>query len=186
MVWKKIKQNTNYSINELGQVRNDVTGRIKAAFVNKKSGYLCVDLWKDNKSVKYTIHRLLAEAFIPNPENKETVDHKDGNRQNNSLDNLRWATYSEQNSRFQTVGVRSQKVKVSHYEEVRKKRGGGHDSWGRVDRIMYFDRIGDVSNYFGVSIANISLMLQKGTIGMRGKMRGYKFEYFESQRVNIS
>lgn len=186
MTWKKIKQNENYSINELGEVRNDKTGKIKNTFINPKSGYKCVDLWKDNKSTKYTIHRLLAEAFIPNPMNKPTVDHKDGNRTNNSLSNLRWATYSEQNARFGEVGVRSQKVQVTHYVEKRKKRGGGHEEWVRIDNIMYFDRISDVAEHFEVSIGNISLMLKNGNIGRRGKMRGYKFEYIDSQRITIS
>lgn len=186
MAWVKIKQNPNYSINEFGEVRNDLTGKIKTPFINKKNGYLTVDLWSDNKAKKYTIHRLLAETFIPNPENKPTVDHKDGNRSNNSLENLRWATYDEQNSRFETIGVRSQKIKVTHYEEFRKKRGGGHESWGRIDRTLYFDRIGDAADYFDVSIGNISMMLQKGTIGVRGKMRGYLFEYVDSHRITIS
>ena len=184
MNWKKINQ--NYSINERGEVRNDATGYIKTAYKNAKNGYMYVDLWENNKSVKRPIHRLLAEAFIQNPENKPTVDHIDGNRQNNSLDNLRWATYSEQNSRFKSTGVRSQRIKVSHFVEVRKKRGGGHESWGRVDRVMYFDMIGDAASYFNVTISNISLMLEKGTIGKRGKMRGYLFEYDGSERVTFS
>ena len=186
MPWKKIKQNTNYSINELCEIRNDLTEKIKEPFTNKQNGYKYVDLWKDNKSTKYAIHRLIAESFIPNPENKPTVDHKDGNRLNNALENLRWANYSEQNSRFETLGVRSQKVKVTHYEEIRKKRGGGHEAWGRIDRTMYFDRISDVADYFNVSIGNISLMLKNGNICMRGKMRGYMFEYLDGQRKTFS
>ena len=75
MGWKKIKQNENYSVNELGEVRNDLTGKMKRPHLNKRNGYLYVDLWKDNKSKKFPIHRLLAEAFIPNPQNKTTVDH---------------------------------------------------------------------------------------------------------------
>lgn len=185
MTWKKIKQNENYSINEFGEVRNDSTGKLKKPFINKSNGYLTVDLYKDNKSTKYTIHRLIAEAFIPNPLNKPTVNHKDGNRINNSLDNLRWASYSEQNSRFNSAGVRSQKVKVTHYKEKRKKRGGGHECWLDVDMILYFDRIGDVAKRFDVTIGNISMMLKNGNIGRRGKMRGYKFEYLDSQRKTI-
>lgn len=186
MTWKKIKQNQNYSINEQGEVRNDLTGKIKKPFINKKTGYKTVDLWKNNKSTKYTVHRLLAEAFILNPEGKPTVDHKDGNRMNNSLNNLRWASYSEQNSRFDEVGVRSQKIKVTHFREERKKRGGGHIKWLDVDMILYFDRIGDAAKHFDVSIGNISMMLKSGDIGRRGKMRGYKFEYLNGQRITIS
>ena len=184
MEWKKIKQNENYSINEYGEVRNDITGKLKRTFINKNSGYVCVDLYKDNKSTKHTIHRLLAETFIPNPLNKSTVDHKDGNRLNNSLENLRWATYSENNSRFNSIGVRSEKIKVTHYKEKRKKRGGGHEEWLETDNVMYFDRIRDAANHFEVTEANISLMLKKGSIGQRGKMRGYKFEYCKEKIIS--
>lgn len=128
----------------------------------------------------------MAEAFIPNPDSKPTIDHIDGNRANNSLDNLRWATYSEQNSRFKTVGVRAQRVKVTHYVEIRNKRGGGHVSWDRVDMVMYFEKISDAATYFDVSIGNISLMLKHGDIGRREKMRGYKFEYADRERATFS
>ena len=89
MEWKKIARNTLYSINRHGDVRNDKTGKIKKPYINKENGYLTVDLYKNNKSMKVTVHRLIAEAFIPNPHNKPCIDHKDGNRQNNSISNLR-------------------------------------------------------------------------------------------------
>lgn len=177
MTWIKIKDYENYSINENGEVRNDKTGKILAVNINVHNGYPFVSLWNGNKCKKATVHRLMAEAFIPNPENKPTVDHKDGNRKNNSLDNLRWATYSEQNSRFKTIGVRSERVKVTRFPEVRKKRGGGHEAWLEPDKIMYFDKINDAASYFDLTISSISQLLKKGTIGQRGKTRGYKFEY---------
>lgn len=180
MTWRKIKQNTNYSINENGQIRNDLTGKIKAPYTNKSTGYLEVDLWNNNKRKKYSVHRLLAEAFIENSNDKPCIDHKDGNRQNNDLSNLRWATYSENNSRFNTLGVRSERVKVTHYKEKRNKRGGGHIAWLEADNEMCFDRIVDVAEYFDVTQGNITPLLKSGEIGRRGKMRGYKFEYFRS------
>lgn len=182
----KIPQFENYSIDEEGNVRNDITGKIKKPFVNKSNGYLTVDLWKDNTSHKFSVHRLLAEAFIPNPQNKPTVDHKDGNRKNNSLANLRWATYSEQNSRFSSSGVRSEKIKVTHYKEQRKKRGGGHEAWLEPDMILFFDRITDAANHFGTTIGNISLMLKSGEIGRRGITRGYRFEYDGGKRSTFA
>lgn len=185
MKWIKIKRNSNYSINEFGEIRNDSTGKIKTPFINKANGYYTVDLYKDNKSDKVTIHRLIAEAFIPNPDNKPCIDHIDGNRKNNSISNLRWATYSENNSRFATKGVRSEKIIVTHYKELRKKRGGGHLEWLEPDMILYFDRITDVAAHFKVTIGNISLLLKKGTIGQRGITRGYKFEY-ETNRKRVT
>ena len=177
MIWKEIKRNCNYSISKNGDIKNNITGKIKSTFVNKANGYLTADLYEKNVSRKVPVHRLLAEAFIQNSENKPCVDHKDGNRLNNSISNLRWATYSENNSRFNTIGVRSEKIKVIHYKELRKKRGGGHLEWLDVDNILFFDRIKDACEYFSCTNANITLMLKAEKIGSRGKMRGYKFEY---------
>lgn len=185
-MWKKIDRNNNYSINENGEVRNDVTNHIKAPFTNKGNGYLIVDLWKNNKSEKIPIHRLVAEAFISNPENKATVDHVDGNRQNNAISNLRWATYSENNSRFETTGVRSETIVVKRYAEERKKRGGGHLAWLDIIEELEFDSVSETAKYFDCTISNISLMLEKGTIGQRGITRGYQFSYKHGKRAKIN
>lgn len=185
-MWKKITRNKNYSINEQGQVKNDNTSHLKKPFTNKQNGYLMIDLYKNNKSEKVPIHRLVAEAFIPNDENKLTVDHKDGNRKNNSIDNLRWATYGEQNSRFDTVGVRSEAIIVKHYNEERKKRGGGHISWLEVIEQFEFDSITETSKYFDCTVSNISSMLEKGTVGRRGRTRGYQFSYKHGERITHS
>lgn len=176
-MWVKIQRNTNYSINKKGQVRNDNTGRLKKATLSKKNGYLYIDLYDKNKRKKFTLHRLMAEAFIPNPENKPCIDHIDKNRKNCSIKNLRWVTFPENNK-----GVRSEKIASIHYKEKRKKRGGGHEKWLDIDVIKYFDCISDAAKYFKVCLSNISLMLEKGTIGRRGKMRGYKFEYTHNRK----
>lgn len=181
-MWVKVKRNTNYSINENGEVRNDSTGYIKKPTENKANGYLMLDLYEGNKRKKVPIHRLVAEAFIPNPDNKPTVDHIDGNRKNNAISNLRWATYSEQNSRFDTHGTRSQRVKATHYIEHRKARGGGHESWGNVDKILFFDSITDCAKHFGSDLGNISLRLKSGEIGVRGRTRAWKLEYADGKR----
>ena len=179
MAWKKIKQNENYSINENGEIRNDKTNKILSQTLNSGNGYMCIDLYCGNKRTKYCVHRLLAEAFLPNPESKPCIDHIDGNRQNNALENLRWATYSENNSRFGTIGVNSHAVIVKRYEEKRNKRGGGHLEWTEIVETKRYDRITDIANELGVTIGNISQMIKKGTIGQRGKMRGFQFEYAE-------
>ena len=185
-MWKKIERNDNYSINKQGQVRNDKTSHIKKPTLNKRNGYLVVDLYKNNNREKVPIHRLVAEAFIPNLGNKLTVDHLDGDRQNNSIENLRWATYGEQNSRFETVGVRSEAIIVKHHEEKRKKRGGGHEAWLGVIEVLEFESITEVAKHFDCTISNISLMLEKGTIGRRGITRGYQFLYKHGDRATHS
>jgi len=90
--WVKIN-GFDYSVNSQGQVRNDKTNRILKQTVST-SGYLFVQLFKEKKHMKY-IHRLVGEAFIPNPDNLPQIDHIDGNKQNNAVSNLRWVSISE-------------------------------------------------------------------------------------------
>ncbi len=71
------------------------------------NGYFFVPLGKGK--IGY-IHRLVLEAFVPNPENKPCCDHIDANKQNNKVTNLRWATYSENNSHPHAVALRSKRV----------------------------------------------------------------------------
>ena len=105
---------------------------------------------------------------------------------NNSVENLRWATYSEQNSRFGTVGVRSEEIVVKHYEERRKNRGGGHIEWLSVSEVLRFSSISEAADYFDCTLGNISQMLKVGTIGRRGLMRGYQFMYQTSRKTHKS
>jgi hypothetical protein len=65
------------------------------------SGYYTVYVDKSNK----LLHRLIAETFIPNPDNLPCVNHKDGNKLNNSVDNLEWVTYSENNIHARKMGL---------------------------------------------------------------------------------
>lgn len=70
-------------------------GRIRVPYINS-SGYYVVNLSKNGKIATKFIHKLVAEAFIKNPEKKATVNHKNGNKLDNSIENLEWATKSEQ------------------------------------------------------------------------------------------
>ena len=62
---------------------------------NTSTGYKKVELYKDKKRKSFKVHRLVAQAFIPNPENKREVNHIDGNKHNNKVNNLEWVTSSE-------------------------------------------------------------------------------------------
>jgi hypothetical protein len=88
----------DYEIYENGTIMK-VRGKYQkqvAVHFNKRNGYIMLTLRdKDEKSNKVYLHRILAEAFIPNPENKPQINHKDGNKLNNSIDNLEWMTSSE-------------------------------------------------------------------------------------------
>lgn len=90
---KVIKGFSNYNINTEGKVFNKNGREIKQT-VNR-NGYPMVKLCDNGYEKNCSVHRLVAETFIPNPENKQTVNHKDGNKLNNQIDNLEWSTYSE-------------------------------------------------------------------------------------------
>lgn len=93
MIAKTIPRFHKYSINENGVVTRD--GHVKSQWIGKINGYCYVDLWKENKSYKFTTHRLIAITFIPNPKNLPNVLHRDGNKKNNSVSNLYWGTQKE-------------------------------------------------------------------------------------------
>lgn len=78
-----------------------------------KSGYVYTHLSKAGKTNAYLLHRLVANHFIPNPENKSTVNHKDGNKINNNINNLEWATRSEQTQHAYKLGLNNSKVGLS-------------------------------------------------------------------------
>lgn len=93
-IWKSI-QDYEYEISSFGRVRNKKTKKILSIFDVNGEGYLRVILFKNHKKKRFFIHRLVAKTFIENPDNKPQVNHKDGVKQNNNLENLEWVTNSE-------------------------------------------------------------------------------------------
>jgi len=84
----------NYEISNLGNVRNIKTEKILKNCINNE-GYYQVNLYKDKKRTTKTIHQLVANTFIENPENKFCVDHINNDKLDNNVNNLRWATSNE-------------------------------------------------------------------------------------------
>ena len=91
---KKIPYNNKYLIDENGKVLNTETGQYLRGSYNE-TGYHYYRLSKNGKKKMFFAHRLVAEAFIPNPNDYPVVNHIDGNKINNSVNNLEWCTYSE-------------------------------------------------------------------------------------------
>lgn len=94
MNWKKIKGWPRYSISNTGLVRNDNTGLILKPQTNTY-GYYHVKLYGLYRRKITAIHRLVAKAFIKNNNKKPEVNHIDGNKKNNNVNNLEWVTVSE-------------------------------------------------------------------------------------------
>lgn len=99
-----------YMVSQLGGVYST---RSRRRLSPTKTGYAIVTLYKDGKSTSRAVHRLVAEAFLPNPDNLQIVNHKDGNKQNNRLENLEWCTQKENVAHAIKMGV---------HGKIRRKR----------------------------------------------------------------
>lgn len=86
----------NYEIDVDGNIRSLSSNKILKTGISKK-GYKIVSLWRDGKGTTKYVHRLVAETFLPMKKDKKIINHKDGNKLNNNINNLEWVTYSENN-----------------------------------------------------------------------------------------
>lgn len=109
--WKKVKgYEEQYLINNDGEVYSLLSNKVlKPNYMT--TGYLSVELFKNGKRKRCSIHRLVAEAFIDNPDNLPCVNHKDENKQNNNVENLEWCTY-KYNSNYGTCKEKIKKNRV--------------------------------------------------------------------------
>lgn len=169
--WKKI-DGFNYSVSDTGEVRNDGTGKIKSN-VTTDHGYEKVDLYSESKRKTMRVHRLVAQAFVDNPDNKPQVNHKDGNKHNNTPDNLEWTTAKENMEHASRNGLTSH---IPHYGMLGKKNPNG-GAKGRPVKIVetgeVFASAAEAERQTGVSDSSIFDCIQ----GRTHKTRAGTFVY---------
>lgn len=123
-IWRDIKNHEGkYQVSNMGRVRSlnyKMTGRIEILRpAIHTEGYLECSLCHNGKIKKYYVHRLVAEAFLPNPDNLPQVNHKDECKTNNKVDNLEWCTH-EYNSTYGTMQARAAKSKSKSVKQLTK------------------------------------------------------------------
>lgn len=156
--WLPIRDFPNYMISNLGQVKS-LSKSCKYRKANevilkanpRSNGYLKVDLYANGKAHTKTVHRLVAEAFIPNPNNLPEINHKDEDKTNNRADNLEWCTPGYNNN----YGTHSRKIS----EGVSKKVGQFTDD-GTLIKVWESATIASIQ--LGIGRRNISRSCKTG------------------------
>jgi len=139
-IWKTKDDNENYEVSISGSVRNVKTKRILKPYI-RGIGYYCVKLLKNNICKNLPIHRLVANAFLPNVENKECVDHIDSNKLNNTISNLRWCSNQENSFNRQLSSNNTSTIKGVRFEN-NKWRAQICFNYKKI-HIGYFDSLED-------------------------------------------
>lgn len=192
-VWKDIPGYEGYyQVSSLGRVKR--LPRHKATDKRKThnnirnprvadNGYLRVNLSKDNVTKWYSIHRLVAIIFIPNPNNLPIINHKDENKQNNRVENIEWCTYSYNNN-YGTAIERQRKTRAANPNDKRIRKMVGEKNSKAIcqyslngELIAIYKSLTEASAITGVHITTIVRQC-KGRAGNTNRtLRTFRFEY---------
>ena len=172
-IWKTIEDYPNYMVSNLGNVKAlnyNKTGEEKILKTSHNNGgYHSLTLSKNNKKKQITVHKLVAEAFIPNPENKPCIDHINTDRTDNRAENLRWVTYQENQNNPKTIVNHSVAVKGNKNPMAKEILQYTLTN----EFIKSWDCSMDVQRELGINNANIIQCCK----GKRKTTGGYKWVY---------
>lgn len=156
----------DYTIDTDGNVYSKRKNKYLKQNINKY-GYCKVTLQKNKYRKIFSVHRLVAETFIPNPKNYPCVNHIDSNRTNNNINNLEWCTYEEntqwalKNGRFDNMSkqnsIRLKNNPLNGYiyaNEITKKKVAKYDKYNNL--IEIYESISEASRKTGITIQSIS------------------------------
>lgn len=164
MVWQILNENDKYEISDTGIVRRRDSQRVLNGCIT--SGYRSVKLtFNNSKQQRYYVHRLVAEHFIINsdPKNKTIVNHKDGNKLNNNVENLEWVFPRENN--------------LHYYQEIKQKQRKKKHFESPIPVIQYdlqhnkiaeYDSMSQAHKHTGVSVVQIARCIHKEVFQANG------------------
>lgn len=186
-IWKPISVNPNYLISNYGRVKtidHPVWSVVNNSFSIRK-GILCTlsnnnskKYWRvgiqiNNKRKSFAIHRLVATAFIPNPNNLPQINHKDGNKDNNHVSNLEWCTNSYNQKHAIEKGLKS-KATMSRNCHLRKLTEEQVAFIRDIYSKTTFSKLGDLK-YFCIEMAELFNLKSTNTIKWIIENRTNKF-----------
>ena len=169
-IWKDIEDYEGlYQVSNFGRVKSverwvysgkgNSTKRLNPELIKSQAinhGYSVVTIWKDNKIKMMKIHRLVCQAFTLNPNNKPCVNHIDGVKTNNYVENLEWCTYSENHKHAYKNGLMTGYFQGKFGKDNSKSRPVFQINPKSGDVIRGYDAIMDAHRDTGISFSNIS------------------------------
>jgi hypothetical protein len=187
-VWKNIEFTDNkYAVSNLGNVRRNEHYTTIGPTKNRKDpsiafykerlmtkyksvdGYEIVHIVVNKKMQPYKVHRLVANAFIPNPHELPQVNHKDENTLNNTVTNLEWCT-AKYNANY---GTRNDRLRIANGKKV-----GQFDKNGKLIRV--WNSLSEAAKYFGASTTTYISRVCKHQAG-RKTYKGFRWKYIETK-----
>lgn len=154
-----INEFDNYAISNLGNIKNIKKGNILTPYLNT-NGYLTYTFCQNGVKKTFRLHRLVALYFIDNPNNLPYVNHKDGDKTNNKVENLEWCTAKENDVHARSNGLKNQEKPI-----IAKNI--------ETNETLTFKSVTEAGAFLGINKGTISKVLN----GKRNQTHGYKF-YF--------
>lgn len=174
--WREIINFPNYSVSNLGNVKNNKTNKVMK--INVKGGYCHISLKNETSKKTFKVHRLVASAFIPNPENKSDVNHEDKNKLNNNVSNLTWMTRKE-NCQHKSIGLvySSNKNKPIMRLNLNDEILGNYNSIEDAGQWAFENNLTSNSHNGRNAIGNC-------VNGLSSKAYGFKWKYIDNSLEN--
>ena len=176
-IWKTIKGFENYKVSNTGKVYSLAKNKVMKPWIIS-SGYYAVYLIDREVSKQMLVHRLVALNFIDNPLNKPQVNHIDGDKLNNNVDNLEWTTASENINHNKVLGRLDTHTAREALNKVQTKAGNQLDiETGKI--IATYNTISEACKETGSQNGKITMVCQ----GKRNSHNGYRWEYVNKEHL---
>lgn len=172
--WRVVEDFPTYSVSNLGNVMNNITNKIMK--LNVKGGYYNVSLVNGTGQKTFKVHRLIAIAFIPNPENKSDVNNEDKNKLNNNISNLTWMTRKE-NNQHKSIGLTYNSNKNKPINRLDKITGNIIEKYNSIEDAGVWAS----ENKFTTNSHNGRNAIGNCVNGLSNSAYGFKWEYEENR-----
>ena len=181
-IWSAIEGYPEYEVSSLGRVKSYKRGRehILKCIINK-DGYYVVSLCQKGTVRQHLVHRLVANAFIPNPKNLSTVNHLDEQKLNNHVENLEWCSIRDNlayGTRVQRM--REKLIKNGHYAKIAEKKKRPVVQYSFDGKLMQkYDSLTQAGLYLGRQHGNVNIV--RCCMGITNSAYGYVWRYYNEE-----